>query len=434
MGDLDGGRSPATSGRQSFPRLRDLFKSTTATWKETAAPLDGIDGAFKVVVSPEKGRHAIALRNFTKDELVLVDYPIAYSLHPGERKRFCAFCLSRNTSKITVPNALKEEETVNGSEDQTPVKEIVNPLKVWSCCGALAACHPEHTMLVQDLSCHTLLEARHHPRLCLGLQQLKSTKLHKETLSIASILLIYFLLITENLEQTQADSEELDFRPWYGLYSASDALRGFEALCSTPTTQEQQDEYRKLWSTMQRAYRALAEKKDETNDQSLPDSLRTLPAFCVLVSKVACNNFGIYDWSQQMQKEKKEAETRWQQPHRRKGFGKNTNGKKNLVKQQQQSKQEKGGNLPGQRGVPWIGRAVYPLASVFNHSCAPNLVHYMELGAAGFLEIRTARPVAAGEELNINYVDVTLPGKIRRSILEQEYHFVCDCVKCRTEG
>jgi len=75
-------------------------------------------------------------------------------------------------------------------------------------------------------------------------------------------------------------------------------------------------------------------------------------------------------------------------------------------------------------------RVLYPLASFFNHSCAPNCLTLIE---GPLLSITAARPIAAGEELCIQYIDVNIPRSARISTLWSEYRFRCHCSRCALE-
>jgi hypothetical protein len=75
-----------------------------------------------------------------------------------------------------------------------------------------------------------------------------------------------------------------------------------------------------------------------------------------------------------------------------------------------------------------VGLGLFPMCSIFNHSCAPNC-SYMNLGAR-YLAYRTIRPVRAGEELNVNYAEIYASTAERRATLMQSKHFLCKCVQC----
>lgn len=80
---------------------------------------------------------------------------------------------------------------------------------------------------------------------------------------------------------------------------------------------------------------------------------------------------------------------------------------------------------------PLKGAAVFPLVSGINHSCDPNCeVAYVEDNG---VMIVARRPIAAGEELTISYVDPEMDDEDRREELEETYGFECACSKCAPE-
>jgi SET and MYND domain-containing protein len=74
-----------------------------------------------------------------------------------------------------------------------------------------------------------------------------------------------------------------------------------------------------------------------------------------------------------------------------------------------------------------VGAGCYPDAAILNHSCQPSCVLAFD-GAT--LEVRTARSVAAGEELTHSYVDLCLSTLKRREVLRERYGFDCVCRRC----
>ncbi|KAJ3398146.1 hypothetical protein HDV05_002706, partial [Chytridiales sp. JEL 0842] len=78
-----------------------------------------------------------------------------------------------------------------------------------------------------------------------------------------------------------------------------------------------------------------------------------------------------------------------------------------------------------------VGRAVFPLASFFNHSCEPTC-ECIQISIT--MTIRTLRPLKQGEELSISYINTLLPLASRRSILSQDYFFECGCTRCKREA
>eukprot|EP00796_Vickermania_ingenoplastis_P009842 gene9842-6914_t len=80
-------------------------------------------------------------------------------------------------------------------------------------------------------------------------------------------------------------------------------------------------------------------------------------------------------------------------------------------------------------GDECIASGLYPEASFFNHSCAPNLCRVMRCGrTACFYALRR---IAAGESLTISYTDVQEDNTAeRRRLLLHGYRFFCHCARC----
>ncbi|XP_072014790.1 SET and MYND domain-containing protein 4-like [Amphiura filiformis] len=78
-----------------------------------------------------------------------------------------------------------------------------------------------------------------------------------------------------------------------------------------------------------------------------------------------------------------------------------------------------------------LATAVYPTASLMNHSCVPNVI-------ASFhgrqLVVRAVRPIKAGEEIlhcygpHAKHMDTTA----RRQALKEQYFFTCNCTACES--
>ncbi|KAI8996359.1 hypothetical protein BD414DRAFT_477685 [Trametes punicea] len=79
-----------------------------------------------------------------------------------------------------------------------------------------------------------------------------------------------------------------------------------------------------------------------------------------------------------------------------------------------------------------LGFAVYPLASFFNHHCAPNVRKERNGRTLRFL---TMRAVDAGEELCISYGHVEdMDLKARQKELLEGWYFECRCSRCTVEA
>ena len=73
---------------------------------------------------------------------------------------------------------------------------------------------------------------------------------------------------------------------------------------------------------------------------------------------------------------------------------------------------------------------VFPLASLFNHTCAPNMSKVL-LGDWVFL--RAARDISPGEELTQFYCDIRMPLEMRQKELKELFGFCCGCGRCSFE-
>ncbi|KAI3337214.1 SET domain-containing protein [Xylariaceae sp. AK1471] len=75
-----------------------------------------------------------------------------------------------------------------------------------------------------------------------------------------------------------------------------------------------------------------------------------------------------------------------------------------------------------------LGIGFDPLICSANHSCDPNAIIAFNQPRQ---EIRALRPIKAGEEIFIKYVEVTNPLSVRQAELKEAYFFTCQCTKCQ---
>lgn len=88
---------------------------------------------------------------------------------------------------------------------------------------------------------------------------------------------------------------------------------------------------------------------------------------------------------------------------------------------------DSGTRHPGQH---LTGSAAFLLASLFNHSCEPNLVVSWPHNNA-VASFTAARDIAAHEQLTISYIDAEQGAAQRRAALQFAYGFACRCPRCR---
>ncbi|KAJ4461571.1 putative SET and MYND domain-containing protein [Paratrimastix pyriformis] len=72
-----------------------------------------------------------------------------------------------------------------------------------------------------------------------------------------------------------------------------------------------------------------------------------------------------------------------------------------------------------------VGAGLYPIVSIFNHSCWPNSMHSCAPG--GLMCVRTLGPVPAGTHLTVSYIELCRPTAERRRLLQRRYGFWCRC-------
>jgi hypothetical protein len=85
-------------------------------------------------------------------------------------------------------------------------------------------------------------------------------------------------------------------------------------------------------------------------------------------------------------------------------------------------------NYGGSNSV--VGLGVFVCASMLNHSCYPNSFFSAD---GRSLRVRTIRPIAAGEEITVPYIDLLQPRRDRMAELLAHKHFLCTCERCVAE-
>ncbi|KAJ3312000.1 hypothetical protein HDV04_003496 [Boothiomyces sp. JEL0838] len=79
-----------------------------------------------------------------------------------------------------------------------------------------------------------------------------------------------------------------------------------------------------------------------------------------------------------------------------------------------------------------IGVGMFPLVAMLNHSCAPNAVFVSSHG--GKMVVRVVKPVLAGDEICVSYVDLFAPKWERQGKLLTSKFFWCECSRCNYVG
>jgi len=78
------------------------------------------------------------------------------------------------------------------------------------------------------------------------------------------------------------------------------------------------------------------------------------------------------------------------------------------------------------------GFALFPVASMVNHSCTPNSFWTFVPQPAGapIMEFRGITDIKTGQQIVYSYVNQYLPSLSRQQILLGSYFFMCDCRRC----
>jgi hypothetical protein len=74
-----------------------------------------------------------------------------------------------------------------------------------------------------------------------------------------------------------------------------------------------------------------------------------------------------------------------------------------------------------------IGSGVYPVGSLWNHSCQPNCAYAFD---GRQLRIYALTNIQAGDSLTLSYVDVIHSRQSRQEELMRRYYFQCQCIRC----
>ncbi|CAJ1451552.1 unnamed protein product [Effrenium voratum] len=86
------------------------------------------------------------------------------------------------------------------------------------------------------------------------------------------------------------------------------------------------------------------------------------------------------------------------------------------------------------RVVFFGSQGLFPNASRLNHSCLPNAEWQIEpsTGTSARLSLRAKEKVKKGQELLVDYIPELehLDPQERRKLLQQDYGFLCHCLKC----
>jgi SET and MYND domain-containing protein len=84
-------------------------------------------------------------------------------------------------------------------------------------------------------------------------------------------------------------------------------------------------------------------------------------------------------------------------------------------------------SITDMRGLQYLGVAIHPTLNLINHDCTPNVV---AVSCGPNIFVRAIRPIKAGDELFISYIDQSPTSTDRKQILKDQYYFDCTCKTC----
>nr|KAF7413254.1 hypothetical protein H0235_013105 [Vespula pensylvanica] len=73
-------------------------------------------------------------------------------------------------------------------------------------------------------------------------------------------------------------------------------------------------------------------------------------------------------------------------------------------------------------------RGLYPMGALLNHACVPNTRHHYD--SQQQLYVIAVRPISAGEEITMTYIDLFWDTILRRQVLNITKNFFCRCSRC----
>ena len=73
-------------------------------------------------------------------------------------------------------------------------------------------------------------------------------------------------------------------------------------------------------------------------------------------------------------------------------------------------------------------RGLYPLLSLTNHSCYPNVT--IRETTTGQMQVRAVRNLQKDEQLKVSYLPTTIPIWQRKDYITKIHYFCCDCARC----
>ncbi|KAJ3069097.1 Histone-lysine N-methyltransferase EZA1 [Podochytrium sp. JEL0797] len=345
--------------------------------------------------SSTRGRFLTTQTALEADTEILMALPFAFSILDSFKKKVCSTCLDQ-------------------------ARTTAHSLRCLDC-DQVYFCSRE---------CQEISEAQGHARVCKGLRKLATSKASSHEKSVMKLV----LALLQQRRFLGSDSPDAAKSSIPSIPSIHDSLAETESrtleitdplVPHTPSWTDVMnlqshfgawsEEAKKDWKKVL-ALTVAAVAESELVDAALLQGAELEEVVMHLVSRIESNGFGV-----------------WQVKRRRVVPGdKEAGGGLEMlteacsIENASSSAEEVAGEEIDGTGV-CMGRAVYPLASFFNHSCDPSCE---TVQFPNHLMFKTRRRIEAGEELTISYIDSNVPLTNRRFALQQDYFFECQCVRC----
>jgi Cys-tRNA(Pro) deacylase len=367
---------------------------------------------LSIEFSPAVGRYLLVTRLFPVGSLVFSTYCFARGASESHKKRFCHTCAQYK----------------NGGKFEISCNQ----------CGGVYFCSPE----CMKTACSTLdklevpldqpnglgLYSAFHPYECAAIKRLQSCKLDKEAQTILKVWIqISARKVYERDFKTKFGDE--NWPKMIGNNSQLFAFPNFKDFSFLVSHGEQRSEHSKSLDPGGIPYSRELLKAARKLTEGLPIQVEK-SSFYLELGQIEANSFGLWadknsqigneNKSQQNQKEAEEEDGE----DEKKVEASSTSDESPLSPSTTSSCET---NAPSKLSV---GRAVYPLCSLFNHSCDPNC-HVLQVGNC--LSVYAIKPIENSSECTISYIDPNRPLAARRQDLMSNFNFLCQCSRCQRE-
>ncbi|KAI9372355.1 hypothetical protein BJX61DRAFT_534018 [Aspergillus egyptiacus] len=369
-------------------------------------------------IHPQKGRQLLASQRIQRGELLLLDPP--YALIPTPSRRPDPDHPELNTTNSNNHHPGVESEQTE-TDDKIPCSNPQCNRLTRPTTSSSPKCPNRCTADVRwcDPTCQEMDKSRHEFE-CLWLRKYTDSIRSKRGEYVFGMLWIIVRLLarrhaeTTNTNNSVSDStlnSERQSRTLTGNLSTFKS--GWEAISSLCGTTE-------TWSHAQvREWTVLVKKY--LSSSSLGHGLSNAEILGLICQEEA-NSFGLYP-----------RETGVNPPPPPAGSAVSGSGSGNKEDTAGTASKDRERDRDTGRGEQF-GAAVYPRASIANHSCVPNVIHKPDKN--GRMVFTAGRDIAAGEECCISYFDLSRVVGLheRREYLSGLFRFRCACARCVEEA